>query len=74
MKSDRRLKKNITHIGKSSNGFNIYTFEYINKLIGEGIWQGVMSDEIPEIAVIKDDDGYDSVDYSKLDVEFKKVL
>jgi hypothetical protein len=32
-----------------------------------------MSDEIPTYAVIKNTDGYDSVDYSKLDVEFKKI-
>ena len=72
--SDRRLKENIIHIGKSSSGLNIYTFEYINKSLGEGTWQGVMSDEIPKVAVIKGDDGYDRVDYSKLDVEFKKVI
>jgi hypothetical protein len=72
--SDRRLKQNITQIGKSSNGLNIYTFEYIDKSFGEGMWQGVMSDEIPQTAVIKDSDGYDRVDYSKLDVEFKKYI
>ena len=71
--SDRRLKQNITQIGKSASGLNIYTFEYIDKSFGEGTWQGVMSDEIPEIAVIKGDDGYDRVDYSKLDVTFKKI-
>jgi len=73
-KSDRRLKEDIKLIGISPNGLNIYTFKYIDESFGKGTWQGVMSDEIPEIAVIKDDDGYDSVDYSKLDVEFKKVL
>jgi len=71
--SDRRLKKNIKLIGKSLNGLKIYAFEYINKIFGEGIWQGVMSDEIPQEAVIKHLDGYDRVDYSKLDVEFKRI-
>jgi hypothetical protein len=71
--SDRRLKQNITQVGKSASGLNIYTFEYIDKSFGEGLWQGVMSDEIPEIAVIKGNDGYDRVDYSKLDVTFKKI-
>ena len=71
--SDRRLKQNITQVGKSASGLNIYTFEYKDKSFGEGMWQGVMSDEIPEIAVIKGDDGYDRVDYSKLDVTFKKI-
>lgn len=32
-----------------------------------------MSDEIPQEAVIKHIDGYDRVDYSKLDVEFKNI-
>ena len=71
--SDRKLKKNIKLIGKSPKGINIYAFEYINKLFGKGIFQGVMSDEIPKEAVIKYNDGYDRVDYSKLDVEFKQI-
>ncbi|MAH51657.1 hypothetical protein CMI37_37920 [Candidatus Pacearchaeota archaeon] len=71
--SDRRLKRNIKLIGYSPNGFKIYTFEYINKEFGEGVWQGVMSDEIPKEAVIEHPDGYDRVDYSKLDVTFKKI-
>ena len=32
-----------------------------------------MSDEIPQHAVIKHKDGYDMVDYSKLDVNFKQI-
>ena len=68
--SDRRLKKNIKHIGNSKSGIKIYTFEYIDK---EGIYKGVMSDEIPSNAVIKGVDGYDLVDYSKIDVEFEKI-
>ena len=71
--SDRRLKKNIKLIGKSNAGLKIYAFEYINKIFGEGKFQGVMSDEIPKEAVIKHQDGYDRVDYSKLDVEFKRI-
>ena len=71
--SDRRFKKNIKLIGKSPNGLNIYVFEYIDKIFGEGFYQGVMSDEIPQDAVIKHKDGYDMVDYSKIDVEFKLV-
>lgn len=71
--SDRRLKNNITLIGKSSSGINIYSFEYINKKLGTGLFQGVMSDEVLTKAVIKDNDGYDRVDYSLLDVEFKQI-
>ena len=73
--SDRRLKTNITLIGTSDSGINIYTFEYKYKfsLEGVGLFQGVMSDEVPDHAVGVDENGYDVVDYSVLDVEFKRV-
>ena len=72
--SDRRLKKNIKLIGKSNSGLNIYAFEYINKIFGKGKWQGVMSDEVPNNATIKNFTGiFDGVDYSKIDVEFKQI-
>ena len=71
-KSDRRLKKNITKIGESNRGFNVYSFEYKDSLDGEGLFQGVMSDEIPQEAVTSVD-GYDRVNYSMLDVEFKQI-
>ena len=68
--SDKRLKKNIKLIGKSPSGINVYMFEYIDRFFGERVYQGVMSDEIPSNAIINNG-GYDSVDYSKIDVEFK---
>ena len=71
--SDRELKKNIELIGKSPSGLKIYTFEYLDNKYGEGVFQGVMSDEIPQSAVMKNEYGYDMVDYSKLDVEFKNI-
>ena len=71
--SDRRLKTNINKIGVSPRGFNIYTFEYKNEKHGKGVYQGVMSDEVPSKNVVKDNLGYDMVNYSNLDVEFKKV-
>lgn len=71
--SDRRLKKNIQNIGISPSGLNIYSFEYKDKVFGNGLWQGVMSDEIPLNAVVKHKDGFDRVDYSLLDVEFKQI-
>lgn len=71
-KSDRRLKKNITKIGESNRGLNIYSFEYKDSLDGEGLFQGVMSDEVPQEAVTSVD-GYDRVNYSMLDVEFKQI-
>ena len=71
--SDRKLKKNIKLIGKSPKGLKIYAFEYIDKIFGDGVWQGVMSDEVPDYAVVKHEDGFDRVDYSKLDVTFKQI-
>tara|TARA_R110000787_G_scaffold270842_1_gene377893 strand:+ start:758 stop:1606 length:849 start_codon:yes stop_codon:yes gene_type:complete len=70
--SDRKLKKNINKIGESPSGLNIYSFEYKNPINGSGLFQGVMSDEIPQEAV-GTRDGYDTVDYSMLDVEFKQI-
>ena len=70
--SDRKLKKNITKIGESLSGLNIYSFEYKNPIYGKGLFQGVMSDEIPQEAVIKTGE-HDMVDYSMLDVEFKQL-
>lgn len=70
--SDRRLKKNINKIGESLNGLNIYSFEYRDSKYGEGLFQGVMSDEIPQEAVTSIN-GYDTVNYNMLDVEFKQI-
>jgi len=71
--SDRRLKKDIKLIGLSPSGLKIYSFKYKDISFGEGIFQGVMSDEIPAHAVIKGNDGFDRVNYSKIDVEFKNI-
>jgi hypothetical protein len=71
--SDKRLKKNIEKIGISKSGLNIYSFEYKNSDFGDGVYQGVMSDEVPNHAVIEEEDMYDMVDYSKIDVEFKLI-
>ena len=71
-KSDRRLKKNINKIGKSLSGLNIYSFEYKNPIHGNGLFQGVMSDEIPQEAVVNNG-RYDMVNYNMLDVEFKQI-
>ena len=72
--SDRRLKQNVNIVGKSPSGINIYTFKFkdANKY-GNGLYQGVMSDEVPQSIVKKGKDGYDRVDYDKIDVNFVKV-
>ena len=67
--SDRRLKEDISLIGQSPSGINIYKFRYKDS---EGYYQGVMADEVFEASILRAD-GYYSVDYSKLDVEFKEV-
>lgn len=73
-KSDRRLKENIKLIDQSPSGLNVYSFEYKNKQkFGKGVYQGVMSDEVPSIAVVKGKDGYDAVNYNMLDVKFKQI-
>ena len=72
--SDRRLKTNINFIGKSPSGINIYSFEFKDKdKFGYGTYQGVMSDEINKGAVSIGEDGFDRVDYSLIDVDFKKI-
>ena len=67
--SDIRMKEDIKLVGKSSSGINIYNFKYK----GDGItYQGVMAHQVPDASIVNDD-GYLMVDYSKIDVEFKKV-
>ena len=68
--SDRRLKNNIKLIGYSPSGLKIYNFSYIGD---NKVYQGVMSDEIPQHAVVKGNNGYDKVYYDKIDVEFKLI-
>lgn len=68
--SDVRLKENITRVGTSPSGIPIHQFNY------KGMpdrFEGVLSKNAPE-AVIKNFIGqYDGVDYSKVDVELKKI-
>ena len=70
--SDRRAKKNIKLIGNSPSGLKIYSFEYKNPIYGNGLFQGVMADEISQEAIVSTSD-YNYVDYSVLDVEFKQL-
>ena len=69
--SDRRLKQDIEFLRLSPSGLKIYSFKYKNR---EGVYEGVMSEEIPSYAVVKNFKGiYDGVDYSKIDVNFKQI-
>lgn len=73
MPSDLRLK-NIIELVDCVNGINVYDFEYIDKP-GE-IYRGVIAQELLDTefreAVILED-GYYKVDYSMLEIEFKKI-
>jgi hypothetical protein len=70
--SDRRLKENISKIGRSPSGINIYSFSYKNNEHGRGLFQGVMSDEMPQ-KVVGSRGGYETVNYNMIDVEFKQI-
>ena len=67
--SDIRLKTDIKLIGISEMGINMYSFKYNGS---EDIYQGVMAQEVPW-ATTQDKHGFYMVDYSKVDVEFKKL-
>ena len=67
--SDIRLKEDIELVGKSPEGINIYSFKYKDK---EGRYEGVMAQEVPWASKITNS-GYYAVDYSKVDVDFKKL-
>ena len=69
MMSDRRVKHDIKKVGESPRGVNIYEFRYINI---EGVYRGVMADEVPW-ASEKASNGYQMVDYNKVDVNFERV-
>ena len=67
--SDIRLKEDIKLIGKSPSGINVYNFKYKGN---NTTYQGVMAHQVPHASSVHDS-GYLIVDYSKVDVEFKKV-
>ena len=66
--SDIRLKDNIKLVGKSPSNINIYNFTYLND---SKVYQGVMAQEVPW-ASVEHNSGYLMVDYSKVDVKFKR--
>jgi hypothetical protein len=74
-RSDKRSKNILRKIGVSESGVNIYLFTY--KFDPTVVYQGVIAQELLntefEKAVRLDKSGYYSVDYSKLDVEFKRT-
>lgn len=74
--SDIRLKENIEKVGFSESGIPIYEFDYIDKSYGKDRYIGTMAQDLIETnpnALIMNDNGYFSVDYNVIDVDFKKV-
>ena len=63
-----RLKRNVTWLGRSQRGFNIYSFQYV---WGGPTYVGVLAQEVlkraPD-AVTRGGNGFLMVDYSKVDV------
>jgi hypothetical protein len=67
--SDRRLKTNIHKVGELPNGLGLYQYRYND---GSGPFLGVMADEVAAIqpeALGPVIDGYQSVDYDKIEQE-----
>jgi hypothetical protein len=75
VRSDIRSKVIVEHLGVSVSGINIYTFYY--KFDKNQLYQGIIAQELLgtmyEDALNLDDNGLYSVNYSKIDVDFKKV-
>ena len=69
MTSDINLKTDIKLKSKSPSGLNIYSFKYKGD---DKTYQGVMAQEVPWASSIAEN-GYLQVDYSKVDVEFKRL-
>ena len=67
--SDIRLKDNVKLIGKSPSNINIYSFNYKGS---DDTYQGVMAQEVPWASSLHNN-GYLMVDYSKTDVEFRRL-
>jgi hypothetical protein len=72
--SDIKLKENITKVGNSPSGINIYEWNY--KSAPDTRYRGVMAHEILNIhpeAVALQPDGYMSVLYGRIDVNMEMV-
>jgi hypothetical protein len=74
-RSDKRVKNIIKKVGVSDNGINVYLFTY--HFDPSTIYQGIIAQELIgskyESALHVDKSGLYSVDYSVIDVEFKKT-
>jgi hypothetical protein len=74
--SDISLKENIKFENKFENNLPIYSFEYKNKTYGAGRYIGVMAQDVEKIypkAVSISKEGYKMVDYSQINIKFKRI-
>jgi len=72
--SDITLKRNIKKVSNSQSGIPIYHFNYKDEKYGKGRFEGAMAQDLLKLkpdAVIKGD--HLMVDYSKIDVNFRRV-
>ena len=74
--SDKKLKENVTYVGSSPQGHNIWEFNYQGS---SKRYRGAMAQEVAKInpqavSIVEDSDGkYLAVDYSKIDVNMVEV-
>ena len=68
--SDKRLKEKIVTVGTSPSGIPIKEFDYKGK---KGRYRGVISEDVPWATSKHPKVNYDVVDYSMIDVDFKKI-
>lgn len=72
--SDIRTKENVVFVGTAPNGLKVYEYEYKpefkdRKYFGHGKYRGHMAHEVKEVypdAISYTEDGYQIVDYSKV--------
>ena len=64
------LYKMLAHINPVD--FGAY-FRFKDSKHGAGLYQGVMSDEVPKAVVTQNNEGYDLVNYSQIDVDFHQI-
>ena len=67
--SDIALKEDISLVGQSHSGINIYEFKY---KASQGRYRGVMAQEVPWASSMAPN-GYLQVDYNKVDVDFERL-
>lgn len=73
--SDRRLKTNVKRHSYSPTGVPIYSFKYTNDRTG-GLYEGTIAQDILRShpsAVRETPSGYMAVDYSAIDVPFRRI-